>query len=52
MNNSPKLYLGMIFKNINSDDITCVKKIEDPLQVAIGLKLRIEKGLDLNLIWH
>jgi hypothetical protein len=22
--NSPKLYLGMIFKNINLDDVTCI----------------------------
>jgi hypothetical protein len=33
----------MIFKNTNLDDITCMQKFEDPLQVAFGLNLRIEK---------
>jgi hypothetical protein len=32
-NNSPKLSLCMIFKNINLNGITCVKKFEDPSQV-------------------
>jgi hypothetical protein len=40
----------MVFKNIILDGITCIKKIEHPLQVTNGLKLRIEK--DLNLNWH
>jgi hypothetical protein len=30
----------MIFKNINLDSITCVKKFEDASQVANRLKLR------------
>jgi hypothetical protein len=38
----------MIFKNINLDGITCVKKIEDPLQVANGLKGKL-KRFKLNL---
>jgi hypothetical protein len=33
-NNSPKLSLGMTFKHINLDGITCAKKFEDPSQVA------------------
>jgi hypothetical protein len=32
----------MMFKNINLDVITCIQRFEDPLQVAIGLNLRIE----------
>jgi hypothetical protein len=41
LNNSPKLSLGMIFKNINLDGITCLTKFEDPSQVTIGLKRKI-----------
>jgi hypothetical protein len=33
-NNSPKLSLGMTFKNINLDYPTCVKKFEDPSHVV------------------
>jgi hypothetical protein len=49
LNNSTKFSLSMIFRNINLDNITYIKKFEDPLQVA-GLKNR--KDLNLNLNWH
>jgi hypothetical protein len=38
-----QLSLGMIFKNINLDGITCIQKFEDPLQMANGLKWKIHK---------
>jgi hypothetical protein len=37
----------MIFRNINLDNITYIKKFEDPLQVA-GLKNRKDLNLNLN----
>jgi hypothetical protein len=42
----------MIFQDIILDGITCIKKFDDPLQVANGLKLRIEKDLNLNLNYY
>jgi hypothetical protein len=38
--NSQKLYLGMVFKNINLDDITCIEIFGDSSKVSNGLKLR------------
>jgi hypothetical protein len=42
-NNSSILSLGVTFKNINLDGITCVQKFEDPSQVANGRKRIITK---------
>jgi hypothetical protein len=36
--------------NVNLDDITCVQKIEYPIQVAFRLNLIIEKDLNLNFV--
>jgi hypothetical protein len=47
--NASKLYLGMIFKNINLDGVTCIKKCEGPLQVANGPKSRNLEIWNLNL---
>jgi hypothetical protein len=49
LNNTPKFSLDKVFMNVNLDDITCVQKIEYPIQVAFRLNLIIEKDLNLNL---
>jgi hypothetical protein len=49
MNNSPKLYLDIIFMNMNLDGITCMQSFEDPTQVASRLHLINKKDLNLNM---
>jgi hypothetical protein len=50
LNNTPKFSLDKVFMNVNLDDITCVQKIEYPIQVAFRLNLIIVKDLNLNLV--
>jgi hypothetical protein len=46
--NSPKILLDMIFNTINLYGLTCIPKIEVPLQVVNGVGLLIFKREDLN----
>jgi hypothetical protein len=39
----------MIFMNVNLDDITCMQKFEDPIQVTFGFDLINKKDLNLNM---
>jgi hypothetical protein len=34
--------------NVNLDDLTCMQKFEDPMQVAFGLDLMIKENLNMN----
>jgi hypothetical protein len=49
LNNSPKLFLGMIFKNMNLDDITSMQKFEDPYKWHLDLIWKWKEDLNLNM---
>jgi hypothetical protein len=46
--NSPKIFLDMIFKAVKLDGLTCIKKIEVPLHVAIGTKMENPKIVEFE----
>jgi hypothetical protein len=48
LNNSQKISIEVIFMNVNLDDLTCMQKFEDPMQVAFGLDLMIKENLNMN----
>jgi two-component SAPR family response regulator len=49
LDNSPNFHPDLIFMDVNLDGITCMQKIEDPIQVTFELDLIIKKDLNLNM---
>jgi hypothetical protein len=49
LDNSPKFYVDMILMNVNLDDLNCMQKFEDTIQVKFGLDLIIKENLNLNI---
>jgi hypothetical protein len=42
----------MIFKTVNLDGLTCIKKIKVPLQVVNGLNRKIQKEFKFEFETH